>query len=104
MHPGPSYPAAPVRPERVCVGGLTFEDPYRWLEEDSPETLAWQEAQDALAEERLLAWSGFARLREAIARARAAGRTVVVATHAHLELDDLAASRIAIDRGIARPA
>src|SRR3989442_8955761 len=40
---------------------------------------------------------------EAIARARQDGRIVVVATHAHLELDDLAASQIAIDRGITNP-
>lgn len=44
---------------------------------------------------------GVVRLRDAIARAREDGRTVVVATHAHLELDDLAASHIAIDGGIA---
>jgi len=43
---------------------------------------------------------GVARLRDAIARAREDGRTVVVATHAHFELDDLAASHVAIDRGI----
>jgi len=43
---------------------------------------------------------GVSRLRDAIARARLDGRTVVVATHAHHELDELAASRIAIDHGI----
>jgi len=43
---------------------------------------------------------GVSRLRDAIAGAREDGRIVVVATHAHLELDDLAASHIAVDRGI----
>jgi hypothetical protein len=28
-------------------------DPYRWLEDDSPEAIAWQETQSILAEERL---------------------------------------------------
>ena len=46
---------------------------------------------------------GVTRLRDAIGRAREDGRIVVVATHAHLELDDLAASQIAIDRGITNP-
>jgi heme exporter protein A len=48
--------------------------------------------------------AGVGRLREAIARARSDGRAVVVATHAHHELDDLAATRIVIDDGVARAA
>ncbi|HEY7421603.1 MAG TPA: prolyl oligopeptidase family serine peptidase [Gaiellaceae bacterium] len=43
------------------------DDPYRRLEDDSPETLAWQAEQNALAEERLVGWPGYERLREAIA-------------------------------------
>ncbi len=48
--------------------------------------------------------AGAVRLRETIARARDAGRSVVVATHAHPELDDLAKARIAIDDGAATAA
>jgi heme ABC exporter ATP-binding subunit CcmA len=48
--------------------------------------------------------AGIMRLRQAIARARDSGRTVVVATHAHHELDELATARIAMDGGIATAA
>jgi ABC-type multidrug transport system ATPase subunit len=48
--------------------------------------------------------AGVARLRDAIARARGDGRAVVVATHAHHELDELAVSQVAIADGIARAA
>ena len=45
--------------------------------------------------------AGASRLRQAIASARDDGRTVVVATHAHNELDELARSLIAVDGGAA---
>jgi heme exporter protein A len=45
--------------------------------------------------------AGASRLRQTIARTRDDGRSVVVATHAHPELDDLAIARIAIDDGAA---
>jgi heme exporter protein A len=48
--------------------------------------------------------TGASRLREAIARARDDGRSVVVATHAHPELDEIAGAQIAIDDGAARAA
>jgi heme exporter protein A len=48
--------------------------------------------------------AGTSRLREAIARARDDGRSVVVATHAHPELDEIAGAQIAIDDGAARAA
>ena len=44
--------------------------------------------------------AGSRRLRQTIARARDDGRSVVVATHAHPELDELATTRIAIDDGV----
>jgi prolyl oligopeptidase len=43
------------------------DDPYRWLEESSPETIAWQDRQDAIASERLAAWPGRERLGSAVA-------------------------------------
>ena len=43
--------------------------------------------------------AGAARLRQALGRVRDDGRSIVIATHAHHELDDLAVSRIAIDDG-----
>jgi heme exporter protein A len=48
--------------------------------------------------------AGTGRLRQTIARARDDGRTVVVATHAHPELDQLARGQIAIDEGAATAA
>jgi heme exporter protein A len=48
--------------------------------------------------------AGVNRLRQTIARARDDGRSVVVATHAHAELDELARARIAIDDGVATAA
>ena len=60
----------------------------RQLDEDSVAVLISDEIDDqAVREIRAL-------------RRRGVQRIVVVATHAHLELDDLAASHIAIDRGI----
>jgi heme exporter protein A len=48
--------------------------------------------------------AGATRLRQTIARARDDGRSVLVATHAHPELDDLARARITIDDGAATAA
>ncbi|TMF73522.1 MAG: ATP-binding cassette domain-containing protein [Chloroflexi bacterium] len=48
--------------------------------------------------------AGAVRLRQTIARARDDGRSVVVATHAHPELDDLAKAWIALDDGDATAA
>ena len=41
-------------------------DPYQWLEDDSPEALAWQARRNVLAEERLRAWPGGERLAAAV--------------------------------------
>jgi heme exporter protein A len=48
--------------------------------------------------------AGTSRLRQAIARVRDDGRSIVVATHAHHELDEIAGKQIAIDDGAARAA
>jgi heme exporter protein A len=48
--------------------------------------------------------AGASRLRQTITHARDDGRSVVVATHAHPELDELARARIAIDGGVATAA
>ena len=48
--------------------------------------------------------AGVSRLRETITRACADGRAIVVATHAHPELDDLARAQIAVDGGAATTA
>ncbi|UBU18896.1 prolyl oligopeptidase family serine peptidase [Nonomuraea gerenzanensis] len=57
------YPAAPVRPERNEIGGLVFDDPYQWLEDDDGDGVAaWQRAQDELARSRVHAWPHYDRL------------------------------------------
>ncbi|MBB6552076.1 prolyl oligopeptidase family serine peptidase [Nonomuraea rubra] len=57
------YPAAPVRPERNEAGGLVFDDPYQWLEDDGGDGVAdWQRAQDELARSHVHAWPHYDRL------------------------------------------
>jgi heme exporter protein A len=48
--------------------------------------------------------AGASRLRQTIVRVRDDGRSVVIATHAHPELDELARARIALDDGAATAA
>ncbi|MGP4100299.1 prolyl oligopeptidase family serine peptidase [Nonomuraea sp. KM90] len=57
------YPGAPVRPERNEVGGLVFDDPYQWMEDDDGEGVAeWQRAQDELARSYVHGWPHYDRL------------------------------------------
>lgn len=63
-----SSPGLATRSPRVkTIGNITFEDPYAGLQEDSPEALAWQWAQDAHAESVARSWPDFDRLRARIA-------------------------------------
>ena len=73
--------AALARVETEPVGVLLLDEPFADLDE-----------------------AGTSRLRQTIARVRDDGRAVVVATHAHLELDDMAGAQIALDDGVARAA
>jgi prolyl oligopeptidase len=51
-----AYPDTEQRPEAVAFGAVRYDDPYRWLEEDSdPAVAEWQRAQDALAQDYLAA-------------------------------------------------
>jgi prolyl oligopeptidase len=60
-------PIAPKSPRIKTVGSVTFEDPYADLHDDTPESLAWQWAQDAYAQAEIRRWPGFEPLRQRIA-------------------------------------
>lgn len=62
----PSYPPSRVVDAVETVGTASFPDPYRWLEDDSDETRAWQDAQNAVTDEFVTGWPHFARLRELV--------------------------------------
>jgi len=62
------YP--PARIESVTDGrlGVTFPDPYRWLEGNTQEVRDWQGAQARLADDYVEAWPHFASLRRQMER------------------------------------
>jgi len=67
-------PRAPRRPAVKTIGAVRFEDPFANLQDASEESLAWQWAQDALAEQDARSWPGFARVRARIGEvAKSAG-------------------------------
>jgi len=70
-------PMARVSPEVNTIGGITFEDPYQWLESTTEETTQWQSAQDDAAREYIRAWPGWWTLRDAVERSTKSGRGFV---------------------------
>ncbi|WP_290051918.1 prolyl oligopeptidase family serine peptidase [Amycolatopsis solani] len=60
------YPAARIVDTRDTVAGISFPDPYRWLEDDSAETAAWQEAQNSLTDAFLGQWPHLDALRSSV--------------------------------------
>src|ERR1051325_6321751 len=52
------FPIARARTETNTVGGITFEDPYQWLESSDEETLQWQTAQGGLVRAGLIGHVG----------------------------------------------
>ncbi|MGH2442471.1 MAG: prolyl oligopeptidase family serine peptidase, partial [Chloroflexota bacterium] len=75
-----TYPPAPSVPVKENVGGITYDDPYRWLEEESEEIQAWQDAEDALAEAYLRDWDGYESLKRHLS-ALAPSREVIAPLH-----------------------
>jgi prolyl oligopeptidase len=57
------------QPVIKTIGGITFEDPYAWLQDDSAEALEWQRVQDSAAQEYLTGLPARAALQEAARRA-----------------------------------
>jgi prolyl oligopeptidase len=72
-------PRAEPRPVQVDVCGVVYEDAFTWLEEDSEESLAWQAAQNAVAERALREVQGFDDLKRALEAH--VGSTFVSAPH-----------------------
>jgi prolyl oligopeptidase len=65
------FPPAPRESVTKTIGSVTFEDPYASLQADTPEALAWQWQQDALAERDARSWPGFEKLKASIASLQA---------------------------------
>jgi prolyl oligopeptidase len=63
-----TYPAAEPRPVSNTIGGVTFQDPFQWLEQDIEEVLAWQAAQNELARAYIRSTPGWDRLRSTVER------------------------------------
>jgi prolyl oligopeptidase len=61
-----NYPSAARYDTYAEVGDLRIPDPYQWLEEDTLEVLAWQEAQNALARRYIRSWPGFETVLEGV--------------------------------------
>ena len=55
-------------PVRKLVGGIAFDDPYAWLQDESEEALAWQKRRVGEAVDAARAVPFFAELVEAIKR------------------------------------
>lgn len=62
------YPAARTDDVHDSAAGVSFPDPYRWLEDESEESAAWQRTENALTDEFVKEWPHFARLRELVGR------------------------------------
>ncbi|WP_165436529.1 prolyl oligopeptidase family serine peptidase [Amycolatopsis suaedae] len=68
-----NYPAARTVDVQDTVAGVSFPDPYRWLEEDSGETEAWQAAQNSLTDAFVEEWPHLTALRAVVDRCVADG-------------------------------
>jgi len=70
-------PKARLSPATNTIGGITFADPYQWLEATTEETAEWQSAQDEAAREYIRAWPAWRILRDAVERSMNAGQGFV---------------------------
>ncbi|WP_030925691.1 prolyl oligopeptidase family serine peptidase [Streptosporangium amethystogenes] len=62
------YPTTRVTDDVDELAGVTFPDPYRWLEGDGDDVRRWQDAQGEVAASYVRDWPHFDRLRESVAR------------------------------------
>lgn len=59
------------------LAGVSFPDPYRWLEGNDEEVRQWQRAQADLASAHVCEWPHFGQLRELVARCNVAPRAAL---------------------------
>ncbi len=57
-----TYPPTEHRPFSFAVAGRRIDDPFAWLEQDTPDSLAWQATENELAQRELRAWPGYEQL------------------------------------------
>lgn len=62
------YPGTRIGDETDTLAGVSFPDPYRWLEQDNEEVRRWQRTQSELASSYVREWPHFDRLRQLVAR------------------------------------
>lgn len=62
------YPQSRIEDATDTLAGVSFQNPYRWLEEDTDEVRRWQREQAALASGHVREWPHFDRLRHLVAR------------------------------------
>jgi prolyl oligopeptidase len=62
------YPATRKELTTDSLAGVVFPDPYRWLEQDSPEVRAWQQDQATLAADHVASWPHFTWVRDTVRR------------------------------------
>ena len=63
-----AQPVAAERPWQDTTGGISFTDPYQWLEDDAdPEVKHWESAQNAAARDHLRSAPAWKRLRDRVA-------------------------------------
>jgi prolyl oligopeptidase len=63
-----TYPETRTVDVEERLAGVSFPDPYRWLEEETPEVRDWQASQAALASDIVRQWPHFDRLKEQVAK------------------------------------
>jgi prolyl oligopeptidase len=63
-----TYPGTRIDKAHDTLAGVSFPDPYRWLEDKSEDVQKWQQAQAQLAGAHVREWPHFERLRQLVAR------------------------------------
>ena len=71
------YPASPVVEAEELLAGVRFDDPFRWLEQETPQTKEWQARQSELASTYVRQWPFFDDLRALVNRCNTERRAVL---------------------------